>query len=71
MSELISSTDMEELTGTKLKNKQIQVLRDANIHFVIGLDGKPRTTWYNVNHPSHLRAIIPEEEQPNFGAIGG
>ncbi len=69
MSELLSKDEMVELTGAATRAKQIKVLRDANISFVIRVDGWPRTTWYNVNNPSHLRAIKMEDE-PNFGAIG-
>lgn len=69
MSELLSKDEMAELTGAATKAKQIQVLRDANIAFVTRVDGWPRTTWFNVNNPAHLRAVKLEEE-PNFEAIG-
>lgn len=69
MAELLSNEELIELTGAKTKQKQIQVLREANIAYVVRVDGWPKTTWYNVNNPAHLRAVTLEEE-PNFGAIG-
>jgi len=69
MSELLSEQAMVDLTGAKTKAKQIQVLRDSNIPFVVRVDGWPKTTWYNVNNPSHLRGITIEEEA-HWGEIG-
>ncbi len=65
---LLTDSDIVELTGYKQRAKQAQVLKDAGIEFVERADGKIKTTWYHVNHPSHLRHVIAQEE-PDFSTF--
>lgn len=66
---LLSEEEMFDITGAKHSDKQIKVLQDNNIPHIVRHDGKPVTTWYNVNHPAHLRGISPQSDEPDFGAL--
>lgn len=67
---ILSDDEVANLTGYKQAAKQAHVLRDNGIAFVVRpADGKIRTTWYNVNHPSHVRNLIAQQEQPDFSSL--
>ena len=71
---LITDEEMLEITGAQFPSKQCQILKDHGIAFVRRLDGRPRTTWFNFNHPLHSRhhsfeEEILEDEEPDFDAI--
>ena len=65
---LITDDELIEITGSKLPTKQCSILRENNIAFVKRLDGRPRTTWYNLNNPLDTRHKPPEPEEtfPDF-----
>ena len=69
MASMLTEEQMKELTKAKTFKGQIQVLRENNILHIVRKDGSPVTTWYNVNHPIHLRNVEAEDEQPDFDAI--
>ncbi|AKW15008.1 DUF4224 domain-containing protein [Salmonella enterica] len=67
---LITDEEMIEITGAQTPSKQCHILRENGIAFVKRLDGRPRTTWFNLNHPLDTRHPQPEkEEMPNFAAL--
>lgn len=69
---LITDEEMIEITGAHYPNMQCQILRDHGIPFVRRRDGRPRTTWYNFNHPISSRHQQPESDdgvQPNFEGL--
>ena len=71
---LITDEDMLDITGAQFPSKQCQILKEHGIAFVRRLDGRPRTTWFNFNHPLHSRhrpseEEIMEDEEPDFDAI--
>ncbi|WP_234932231.1 DUF4224 domain-containing protein [Pectobacterium carotovorum] len=69
---LITDEDMIEITGAHYPSVQCQILRENGIPFVRRRDGRPRTTWYNFNHPLSTRNKQPESEpdiEPNFSAL--
>lgn len=71
---LITDEEMLEITGARFPSKQCQILKDHDIAFVRRLDGRPRTTWFNFNHPLSSRmhpidGYKPEDEEPDFDAI--
>lgn len=63
---LLTDDDLNNLTGASQAKKQCAVLDESGIFYVRRTDGKPRTTWYNVNHPAHLRTPQMQDE-PDFG----
>lgn len=65
---LLSDEQMIELTGYTRPDDQCRTLREHGIEYVRRRDGKPRTTWYNVNHPRHVRLPFSHAE-PEFGAL--
>ena len=69
-SHFLTDADLEELTGYSRASDQCKALRDHGIVFVQRRDGKPRTTWFNVNHPKDVR-MPANDSQPDFGALNG
>jgi len=55
MNDLITSAELVEITGTPRISLQCEVLANHGIFFVKDRNGEPHTTWYNFNHPTHLR----------------
>lgn len=66
---LLSEEEMFSITGAKHSDKQIRVLQDNNIPHIVRHDGKPVTTWYNVNNPAHLRGISTQSDEPDFSSL--
>ncbi|WP_230472724.1 DUF4224 domain-containing protein [Gibbsiella quercinecans] len=68
---LITDEEMIEITGAQFPSKQCQILKDHGIAFVRRPDGRPRTTWYNFNHPLETRYRQPEKTEvtPNWAAL--
>lgn len=69
---LITDEEMIEITGAHFPSKQCQILREHDIAFVRRMDGRPKTTWYNFNHPLNTRHQPPEEkekQEPNWGVM--
>jgi len=55
MSELLSENEIKTVTGYDQASKQCQALHEQGIFFVKDRYGFPHTTWFNFNHPAHLR----------------
>ena len=69
MNDLITSAELVEITGTPRISLQCEVLANHGIFFVKDRNGEPHTTWYNFNHPSHLRRELHQSEyadEPDF-----
>ncbi|WP_263063302.1 DUF4224 domain-containing protein [Dickeya dadantii] len=69
---LITDEEMIEITGARYPGVQCQILQEHCIAFVRRRDGRPRTTWYNFNHPLNTRNQLPEPKpkiEPNFAAL--
>lgn len=49
MSNLLTKSDLEELTGYQIPSKQCKALNDAGIGYVIRKDGMPSLTWDALN----------------------
>jgi hypothetical protein len=47
--DLLTSDDMAALTDAKLKGRQIEVINDNSIPYVISAAGWPKTTWSAIN----------------------
>ena len=72
MNDLITKAEFVEITGYDMVSKQCQVLTDHGIFFVKDRNGKPHTTWYNFNHPAHLRFGLSQSEyddEPDFSSM--
>lgn len=68
-SPLITDAELIEITGHKQPGKQCRALEDHGVIFFKDKDGKPHTTWYNFNHPKHLRGAILLDDEPDFAAM--
>lgn len=68
-SPLLTDDEMKEVSGHTQHSKQCRWLTDNRILFHTDKNGKPHTTWYNFNHPIHLRNMAPMDEEPDFGAM--
>ena len=72
MSQLISPEDMIKITGAKKPGDQCAVLDQYHIYYVRRkLDGRPSTSWYHFNNPTHLRNMDISNDEPDFNAIKG
>ncbi len=63
--DLLSEQDMINLTGVTRPDLQARVLAANNIFFIINANRVPRTTWFHVNNPIHLRT--PTLSLSDFG----
>ena len=67
-SNILTDAELHELTGALFPSKQASILEQHGIAYVRRLDGKIRTTWYNVNHPRLPGAVAPDAE-PDFSGF--
>lgn len=63
--DLLTEEDMVTLTGVSRPDLQARVLAANNIFFIINANRVPRTTWFHVNNPIHLRT--PTLSLSDFG----
>ncbi|POE21474.1 hypothetical protein BV923_14830 [Pectobacterium odoriferum] len=52
---LITDEEIIEITGSRYPSIQCKILQEYGVPFVRRRDGRPRTTWYNLNHPLSTR----------------
>lgn len=68
--QLITHEELVEITGYEFLSKQCEVLDRHGIFYVKDRNGAPKTTWYNFNHPRHLRfekiAELHYDAEPDF-----
>ncbi|MGL5343281.1 MAG: DUF4224 domain-containing protein [Plesiomonas sp.] len=71
ISDIVSNEIIIELTGYKTPRKQCELLKQYGVWFIVGRDGRPKTTAEHINNPlaSRLKPVQDEKAQPNFGAI--
>lgn len=63
--DLLTEQDMLELTGVSRPDMQARCLAANNIYFLVNHNNIPKTTWYHVNNPIHLRT--PSLSMTDFG----
>lgn len=63
--DLLTHEDMVQLTGAARPDIQAQVLAANNIFFMLDYKLIPKTTWFHVNNPIHLRT--PTLSMSDFG----
>lgn len=63
--DLLTPDDMVSLTGATRPDLQAKVLAANNIFFMIDQNLIPKTTWFHVNNPIHLRT--PTLSMSDFG----
>lgn len=69
MTQLLTDDELLELTGCVRQSEQCKVLDEAEIFYIRRrVDGRPRTTWYNVCHPGLSRDARYDEE-PDWAAM--
>lgn len=65
--ELLSFSDIVELTGARLPKKQAEILDQNGIYYIRRRDNTITTTWHHVNHPARMLAQIDDE--PDFSKV--
>jgi len=55
MTDLLTAKDILVITGYDQPGRQCKVLDQYGVFYVKDKNGYPHTTWYNFNHPAHLR----------------
>lgn len=50
MNDLLTPSDIAELTGCIKPQKQCAILRDAGVRFIRRNDGRPSVTWTSINN---------------------
>lgn len=63
--DLLTEQDMIELTGVDRPDLQARVLAANQIFFIVNANRVPKTTWFHVNNPVHLRT--PTLSLSDFG----
>ncbi|MBI0472216.1 DUF4224 domain-containing protein [Pectobacterium parmentieri] len=69
---LITDEEIIEITGSRYPSIQCKILQEYGVPFVRRRDGRPRTTWYNFNHPLSTRnkQLEPEPRwEPDFSCF--
>ncbi|MFJ5331705.1 DUF4224 domain-containing protein [Pectobacterium versatile] len=69
---LITDEEIIEITGSRYPSIQCKILQEYGVPFVRRRDGRPRTTWYNFNHPLSTRnkQLEPEPKwEPDFSCF--
>ena len=61
----LTQENIEELTGYVQRSAQSRWLEQQGIVHYVNSKGEVKTTWFNVNHPTHLRHNT-EEDTPDF-----
>ena len=69
MDNLLSTDEIKAITGYDQPAKQCQILAENGVFFVKDRNGFPQTTWYNFNHPSHLRRLKAVNDEPDFSSL--
>lgn len=68
MNELLSDSEIEQITKAKQSSKQASILDMNGIYYIRRADGSICTTWHHVNHPA--RMVASNDDTPDFSAIG-
>ncbi|RYU56353.1 DUF4224 domain-containing protein [Methylolobus aquaticus] len=69
---LLSSGEVEQLTGAKRPAIQRRVLDKAGIRYVKRLDGAPALTWDSVNNALAMTRPNPEgDQEPRLESFHG
>lgn len=63
--DLLTFEDLVQLTGVTRADLQAKVLAMNNIFFMLDYRLQPKTTWFHVNNPIHLRT--PTLSMSDFG----
>jgi len=66
MSQILTPTELAELTGSKLVNNQKSILSSHGIGFITRHDGKIITTWDAVQNALNPSKSIKEPEGPKL-----
>ncbi len=63
--DLLSPSDLIEVTGAKQSTKQAEILAKAGIYFWNRIDGSIATCWHHVHYPNANQ----KNDQPDFSWI--
>lgn len=65
---MLTTEELSEFTGSKTSKKQIKMLVDHGIKFVIRTDGKIRTTWAAIDSVL-IQKAKDDGPEPDFSAL--
>lgn len=68
MSRLLSDNEIAEITGYSNPSSQCEALQRHGIFYIRRKDGRPRCTWYHVNHPMSSTRMMSANE-PDFSRL--
>lgn len=63
---LLTEQEIELITGAKIPSKQIFILSKYRINHVVDIHGRPRLTWYQLNHPQKSMSF---KEIPDYSSL--
>ena len=69
MNRLLNDDEIEEITGYSQPSMQCDALRKHGVFFIQRKDGRPRCTWYHINHPMGASARINSANEPDFSLL--
>lgn len=69
MSRLLNDDEIAEITGYSHPSMQCEALRKHGVFFIQRRDGRPRCTWYHINHPIGAQAQMSISNEPDFSRL--
>ena len=69
MSELLSYSELCQVTGAKRHSKQRQVLETSGVCFIVRLDGSLSVTWTAINSANNHPQTTQSDDGFDLGAI--
>jgi hypothetical protein len=67
MNDLLTEAEIIKLTGAKQASKQMDVLNNNGIYYIVKKDKGLNVTWYAVHHPNNQQTIM--QDLPDFDAM--
>ncbi len=66
MNDLLTKSEIEQVTGAKQWSKIAEVLASNGIYFIQKANGEIATTWHHIHHPAKIAA----SSEPDFTSLG-
>lgn len=67
MNDLLTEAEIIKLTGARQASKQMDVLNNNGIYYIVKKDKSLNVTWYAVHHPNNQQTIT--QDLPDFDAM--
>lgn len=69
MRRLVNDDELAEITGYTHPSMQCKALQSHGVFFIRRKDGRPRCTWYHINHPVGSAVSMHNSSEPDFSRL--